>query len=342
MLSRAADNLYWMARYLERAENMARLVDTTAQFLLDAGLSSDSRSSAGWLPILQVCDLDEDFQRSQKEQPDLGIPEFLVLDPQNSDSIRQCVALARENARMVRDQLSEEMWRELNRLHLFLQSSAAEDEWAFSPQDFCDRIIRFSLLFQGLVEATIAQQEGYSFIELGKHLERADKTTRILDIPTFHAHSLAVSPWPTVLRACSARSAYLSSRGASITMEHTIALLLFDHGFPRSVRFCLNEVNKALHRITGTASGSYENEAERLAGGTLANIDFNGPGDLSRIGIHCYADGLQKDINKIGQQIFETYVLLPAEVQQLPSPSYAIITDYQQQQQQQQQRALWP
>ena len=93
-----------------------------------------------------------------------------------------------------------------------------------------------------------------------------------------------------------------------------------------------------MHRITGTASGSYENEAERLAGGTLANLDFNGPGELQRVGIHTYADSLQKEINKIGQQIFETYVLLPAEVQQLPAPSYAIITEYQQQQQQQQQQ----
>ena len=336
MLSRAADNLYWMARYLERAENLARLVDTNAQFLLDAGLSADPRSSEGWQPILQVCDLDEDFDRCHAETPSLRIPEFLVLDRRNSDSIRQCVALARENARMVRDQLSEEMWRELNRLHLFLQDASAEDEWEFSPQDFCDRIVRFSLLFQGLVEATIAQQEGYCFVHLGKHLERADKTTRILDIPTHHANSLAVSPWPTVLRACSARSAYLSSRGASITEEDALALLLFDHGFPRSVRFCLNEVDSALHRITGTVRGSYGNEAERLAGATLANIDFNGSGDLKRLGIHEYADGLQQQINDIGQQIFETYVLLPAEIQQLPSASYAMISGYQQMQQQQQ------
>ena len=336
MLSRAADNLYWMARYLERAENLARLVDTNAQFLLDAGLSADPRSSAGWQPILRVCDLDEEFHRCHEETPTLRIPDFLVLDRRNSDSIRQCVALARENARMVRDQLSEEMWRELNRLHLFLQDSSAEDEWEFSPQDFCDRIVRFSLLFQGLVEATIAQQEGYCFIHLGKHLERVDKTTRILDIPTHHANALAVSPWPTVLRACSARSAYLSLRGASITEEDALALLLFDHGFPRSVRFCLNEVDTALHQITGTVRGSYGNEAERLAGATLANIDFNGSGDFKRLGIHDYADGLQQQINDIGQQIFETYVLLPAEVQQLPAASYAMTSIYQQMQQQQQ------
>ena len=336
MLSRAADNLYWMARALERAENLARLVDTNSQFLLDARFSADPHDSTGWRPILEVTCLDEDFARIQQEHPETGILEFLTLAKGNNDSIRQCIALARENARMVRDQISEEMWRELNRLHLFLQGPAARDEWEFSPQEFCDRIIRFSLLFQGLVEATIAQHEGYLFIKVGKYLERADKTTRILDIPAHHADNLVVSPWPTVLRACSARSAYLASRGASISEKEAVSLLLFDQAFPRSVRFCLNEVDTALHQISGSARGTYANEAERLSGATLAGIDFNGPGDLERLGLHSYADRLQEQFNQIGQQIFETYVLLPAEVQQAPSFSPLLVQDYQQAQQQQQ------
>lgn len=336
MLSRAADNLYWMARFLERAENMARLVDTNSQFLLDAGLSADPRDSSGWRPILTVTCLDEDLERCRKDNPELGIPEFLTLSRLNGDSIRQCIAQARENARMVRDQVSEEMWRELNRLHLFLQSSAAQDEWEFSPQEFCDRIIRFSLLFQGLVEATIAQQEGYLFIKLGKYLERADKTTRILDIPAHHAGNLAVSPWPTILRACSARSAYLASRGATISEGEAVSLLLFDQGFPRSVRFCLNEVDNALHAISNTPRGTYGNEAERLAGATLASIDFNGPGDLERLGLHAYADQLQEQFNQIGQQIFECYVLPPAEVQAAPSTNFSVVQNFQQAQQTQQ------
>ena len=104
MLSRAADNLYWMARFLERAENLARLADTNSQFLLDAGLSPDPRDSSGWQPILQVTCLDEDFERCAKDHADLSILEFLTLSPLNTDSISKCVAMARENARMVRDQ----------------------------------------------------------------------------------------------------------------------------------------------------------------------------------------------------------------------------------------------
>ena len=144
MLSRAADNLYWMARYIERAENLARLADANSQFLLDAGLSPDPRDSTGWMPILEVTCLDEDFARCHAENPELGVLEFLTLSPENSESIRACIAMARENARMVRDQISEEIWFEVNRLHLFLQSPGAAIEWEFSPEEFYNRILNFS------------------------------------------------------------------------------------------------------------------------------------------------------------------------------------------------------
>lgn len=336
MLSRAADNLYWMARYIERAESLARLADANSQFLLDTGLSPDPRDVSGWMPILEVTCLDEDFERVQKEKPELGVLEFLTISPENNESIRACIAMARENARMVRDQISEEIWFEVNRLHLFLQSPGATIEWEFSPEEFYNRILNFSLLFQGLVEATIAKDEGYSFIILGRFLERADKTTRILDVPAHHRNSTAVSPWPTVLGACSARAAYLTTRGASVKEKDAIDLLLFDHHFPRSMRFCLREVDNALHRISGTPTGTYGNEAERLTGALLANVDFNGPSDLERMGLHAYADQIQDRLNDIGQQIFETYVLLPAEVAQAPAWTTQLAQGYQQAQQQQQ------
>ena len=334
MLSRAADNLYWMARYIERAENLARLADANSQFLLDAGLSADPRDSAGWMPILEVTCLDEDYARCHAEHPELGVLEFLTLSPKNSESIRACIAMARENARMVRDQISEEIWFEVNRLHLFLQSPGAAIEWEFSPEDFYNRILNFSLLFQGLAGSTIARDEGYWFILLGRFLERADKTTRILDVPDHHEEATAVSPWPTVLGACSARSAYVTTRGGSVKERDAISLLLFDHQFPRSMRFCLREVDRALHQISGTPVGSYGNEAERLAGALLANVDFNGPGDLDRMGLHGYIDQVQDRLNEIGQEIFETYVLMPSEIKQAPAWTAQFAEGFQQAQQQ--------
>ena len=195
MLSRSADNLYWMSRYIERAENIARMLETSSQFLLDLGKSSRLMDNSGWRPILEVLCVDEDYDRVSAQETNVGSLEFLSFSNLNSDSIVQCISFARENARMVRDKISEEMWRELNRIHLFLNSESAQIEWEFSQHDFFNRIIRFSLLFQGLVQSTIAQNEGSLFIQLGKYLERADKTTRIIDMPALYEQKpLSVSP----------------------------------------------------------------------------------------------------------------------------------------------------
>ena len=195
MLSRSADNLYWMSRYIERAENIARMLETSSQFLLDLGKSSRLMDNSGWRPILEVLCVDEDYDRVSSKESDIGSLEFLSFSNLNSDSIVQCISFARENARMVRDKISEEMWRELNRIHLFLNSESAEVEWEFSQHDFFNRIIRFSLLFQGLVQSTIAQNEGSLFVQLGRYLERADKTTRIVDMPALYEQKpLSVSP----------------------------------------------------------------------------------------------------------------------------------------------------
>ena len=120
MLSRSADNLYWMSRYIERAENIARMLETSSQFLLDLGKSSRLMDNSGWRPILEVLCVDEDYDRVSSKESDIGSLEFLSFSNLNSDSIVQCISFARENARMVRDKISEEMWRELNRIHLFL------------------------------------------------------------------------------------------------------------------------------------------------------------------------------------------------------------------------------
>ena len=333
MLSRSADNLYWMSRYIERAENIARMLETSSQFLLDLGKSSRLMDNSGWRPILEVLCVDEDYDRVSAHETNVGSLEFLSFSNLNSDSIVQCISFARENARMVRDKISEEMWRELNRIHLFLNSESAQIEWEFSQHDFFNRIIRFSLLFQGLVQSTIAQNEGSLFIQLGKYLERADKTTRIIDMPALYEQKpLSVSPWPTVLKSCSARTTYLTTVGTTISKNDCINLLLFDGNFPRSLRFCLNQVDSILHQISKTPRGDFSNEAERIAGSLLAKIDFNGKSELHRFGLHDYLDQIQEQINLIGEQFFDHYILLPSSSVSAPSLPEHIAHSYQQQQ----------
>ena len=179
MLSRVADTLYWMSRFVERAEGVARLVEIHR----DTDLESDTRRGdvGYWYSTLQSMCAKEQFDEDELEEPGT----FLLFSSQWDNSVFNSINSARENARMVRDQLSEEIWVELNTLYHFINSKEAMLEYRNDESSFFRRIIRFSLVFQGLSDATIHHDEGWRFMSLGKYLERADLTSRVLDTLTF-------------------------------------------------------------------------------------------------------------------------------------------------------------
>lgn len=322
MLSRVADHLYWMSRYTERAENLARLVQVSHELLLDAATLGTQRAEEYWSPVLAATALEELF-RSLYPDPQPGdIALFLTLDERNPDSIRSCIGQARENARTVRDQISDEMWAELNDLFLFTSSRPGAAQLQRSPQAFYEKIIQSSLLFDGITRATLPRSEGWNFIQLGRFLERADKTSRFLDIKS---HSAATEPddaldsiqWSTILRACSAFATCRRMFGGEITTERVIELLLFSREFPRSVRFCVRTADELLHNISGCPTGQYSNNAEKCIGALLAQLNFTGVPEVLARGMHECIDDLQQQLNTAGQGLFEHYVLLPQEVNRL-------------------------
>lgn len=333
MLSRVANSLYWVSRYLERAENLARMVEVNRYDSLDKGVN-DSPDNNDWEALLYATCLQDIHAEATSDSDDSDVGRFITFSKKNNDSIRQCVAQARENARMVRDQISEEFWRELNRFHLFVASPQAITLWIDQPESFYRKIIEHCMLLTGLLNTTISHDEGWHFMQLGKALERADKTTRVLDMLAFqgvpHRARLA-----SALRSCSALSAFKSDSRNSITLENTMSFLLFSASFPRSVRFCIRQLDLHLHAISGSASGSFTNEAERLAGSLLAQVNFSSISNVLQDGYHGYIDSLQNHFNQIGQQIFETYILLPSEIRSLKQDQS---THWQFEQQQQQQQ----
>lgn len=313
MLSRVADSLYWLSRYLERAENLARLVDVNRHDALDSTGGEDNE--AVWRPLLYATCTETAFTEARLEGDPHAteVGAFIMFSHRNPDSVRQCIATARENARMVRDQISEEMWLELNSIHLFMQSADAEDLWRRQPEALCREVIKFSLLFQGLSDATIVHDEGWQFVQLGKLIERADKTSRILDILTYFTEPERTE-LASVLRSCSGFSAFRAEFRGDITLPNVMAFLLFSQSFPRSVRFCVRRLDGVLHAISGVPIGTFSNEAERLTGGMLAQLNFSSLDSVWQSGLHDYIDGLQQRLNDIGQRVFETYVLLPSEI----------------------------
>ena len=204
------------------------------------------------------------------------------------------------------------------------------------------------MTFLGVAASTTSRNEAWEFMDLGRHLERADKTTRFLDVssylPTADDGMESVSQetlhWTAILRSCGAMGAFRASQ-REITAESVVDFLIFSKDFPRSVRYCIEKVDVSLHLISGTPRGAFSNEAEREAGRLLADLNFGSTEDVFKAGLHEYLDALQERFNHIGGEIFETYVLMPERIQLTPTakaPSLSAAAAWQLEQQQQQQQ----
>ncbi|HKB56889.1 MAG TPA: alpha-E domain-containing protein [Lacunisphaera sp.] len=320
MLSRVANSLYWMSRYIERAESIARLVDVNLQLLLDFRNLDDDGLTAHWLPIVQSSGDEDLFGKLHPRITGQTVTEFLVFQVANPNSIVSSIAQARENARMVRDQVTVELWEEINRLYLFLHSPRADELWRENPADFFRAVRNGSLLLQGLTDGTVVRNEGWSFIQAGRYLERADKTSRILDVrhASLPARGVPAAPsqadslgWSAVLRSCSAWDAYKALHGAEVQPALVAEFLLLSDEFPRSVRFCVRRLDRALRSISGVAEGRFCNDAEKLAGRLLAELQFSTADDIFDIGLHTYIDVAQAKLNAIGDALFQAYIFQP-------------------------------
>jgi uncharacterized alpha-E superfamily protein len=317
MLSRVANSLYWMSRYVERADNVARILDVNFQLLLDYRATDEAQMREHWLPIVQTTGEHDAFVARHQTANAEAVAEFMVFAQDNPNSLVSSVCQARENARMVRDQIANETWTELNRLYLFLQSPQARQMWRDSPTDFFNEIKGSSLQLIGLSYATHLRSEGWWFSQAGRFIERADKTSRILDI---RCHTLpprglpqSVNPtdalgWTAILRSCSAWDAYKSTHGGEVHPRPVAEFLLLNEDFPRSVRFCVDLLSNALRHISGIEEGRFSNDAEKLAGRLLAELQFSTIEEVFEHGLHDYLDHLQLKLNAIGDALFNAYI----------------------------------
>lgn len=339
MLSRVAGSLYWMSRYLERAENLARLVDVNLQILLDFGQLSDQTLKAHWLPVLRSNGDEDLFFEFYETADSESVTEFLSFRPENPNSLCSCIANARENARHVRDQISAEMWEVLNDAYLFIKNSHPPKVWNDGASAFYDQIKRYSHLFQGMTASTFSRHEGFEFIEFGKFLERADKTTRLLDMKyhillpkvTDVGGAVDAAQWQAVLRSASALEAYRRFYVADILIEKVVQFLIFENSFPRSLLFCLEQMDAFAHLIAGTRPNEYRNEAERRFGRFLNNLTFMTAQDVIHRGLHEFLAEVQTEIAMFGKHLYTTFMYHP------PVDMAAEIRFHQQQEQQQQQ-----
>jgi uncharacterized alpha-E superfamily protein len=287
------------------------------QLLLDLRNLDEERLAKHWLPIVQTTGDEAQFFALHKKATAQNVTEFLVFQLDNPNSIISSICQARENARMVRDQITIELWEELNRLYWFVRTPDARQAWKESPSDFFQQIKSSSLLIIGLSYTTLIRNEGWWFSQAGKHIERADKTSRILDLryetlpekglPQTVSETDALE-WSAVLRSCSAWDAYKTIHGAEVSPRLVAEFLLLNEDFPRSVHFCVGELNNALRKISGVPEGKFCNDAEKLSGRLVAELQFSTIDEIFDAGLHGYLDALQGKLNDIGAALFDAYI----------------------------------
>jgi uncharacterized alpha-E superfamily protein len=326
MLSRVADSLYWINRYVERAENLSRFVEVSEAMALDC----PPGSAEPWLPLIDASGDRELFDQLYPNGNPDDVVQFLVRETRNPSSIVNCVGVARENARQIREVITTEMWEQLNDLHWTLQDD--DSFWNQPPQEQLRDIRRACQLFYGITDATLSRDLSWQFSRLGRLLERADKTTRILDVKYFLllpstdevGGVLDELQWISLLRSAGAYQMFRQSRQQAIEPKAVAAFLLLDPIFPRSVRYCLERINETLRIIRGSAVPGTPDALECLAGLTLARWSYTPIDALIAGGLHESIDALQSDLNQLHRLIETRYFVASTAEPFDPFPACAL------------------
>jgi uncharacterized alpha-E superfamily protein len=305
MLSRVAENVYWLARYLERAENTARLVNVNANLLLD--LPPEYRP--GWLALIDITGSRELFDAREKRAEERDVVHFLIADLDNPGSILSSVRSARENARMLRDVLPNEVWEHMNELFMEIKEKLPAALSKRTRFHFLQRIIRGMQTLTGELEGTMSRNDAFTLLMLGRNLERADMTSRIIDVrsaqllpedaPGFRPFDTI--QWLNLLKSLSGYQMYRLSQRTRVSRSAVLEFVLRDLRFPRACQFCLKEVEHFLRALPRSAGvlGSLGGARSFLDKATLATLD--------QAGLHEFIDRLQLHIIVVHEGIAQTY-----------------------------------
>jgi uncharacterized alpha-E superfamily protein len=322
MLSRVADSLYWMARYLERAEHTARLIDVDYELRLD---QSPEAESGRWRRLLGALNapLPEDGRIDAT-----ALTNILTLDKDNSSSIISCVAAARENLRQVREQCSSAMWEQLNRLYLHVNSTTAGEAWLLHSYVFFRAVRDGAHLFHGVTDSTMSHGEGWQYIQLGRFVERTDAVARLVGahlsrLPHLIDHSLGHSldqpaeseeylEWVGLLKSCAAFEAYCKKHTAVLRPLRVVEFLLLNPEFPHSVRFSVDKVHTALRAIAELTERKAE-QPVRLAGRLRASLSFSQIDEVMASGANAFVESIRQQCTQAHTAIHQIYFDYPVE-----------------------------
>ena len=329
MISRVAEHCFWLARYLERAENTARVLEVNHTLLLDFHVPVEQQ----WRPLLIISGV-HDYEPTPTAE---GVQDYMTWDRGNPFSIASSLAWARENARIIREVISGEMWERMNYYHLWMQNPEGRGLYDGNRSEFYAQVRRINQLLHGIADANMSHGEAWEFFKLGTYLERASQTARIMDVkyhtllpqvedvgsPIDNAH------WVAILMSCSGSEPFhKKARPTPIDPASAVAeFLIFDEQFPRSVLRCLRECLHATAAVAGDAPGREVTEPERLLTGLLADLDSRNIPDVIREGLHETLTRVVDAVHDIGAAVHEAFFAAAVRTTQrqcvvkLPTPA---------------------
>lgn len=310
MLSRVAQAIYWTGRYLERADNTARFIDINLQMSLDAPIAFSDQ----WEPLVAITGDREGFFARYDVANRENVIQYLTLDRENPSSIVSCLHKARENARSTREVISSEMWEQINRFYLLVSSRGAASRSMGESYQFFGEVKLNSNLVAGVADNTMSHDDAWHFFRLGKMIERADNTSRLMDVKYFFLLTSVEEvggpvdemQWSVVLGSASALEMY-RKRFGQISPENVVEFLLLDNYFPRAILYCLVHADDSLRAITGSAPGTYQNRAEQWLGLLKAELAYASVYDIIASGLHEFLDGFQGKLIKVGNAVREAF-----------------------------------
>ena len=321
MLSRVADSLYWMSRYLERAEHTARLVDVNLSLALE---QSPEAAMRRWERVL--ASLRTKAPKTAPSDDAVAMAHWLAFDAANNNSVASCLHSARENARQVREELSSEMWQQINRVYLWAQEARDDESVEINPREFLTRAIESCHLIQGVTDATLSHGESWRFIAAGRCIERASNTASLLDVqfealrrsvrqehPARRAQTDNYLDWVALLNSCAAFDAYCKGYTAHLQTDHIAELLVLRPDFPHSICFSAVELEVCLRAIGLGSQTHRTSKPTTLAHRLRATLGTSDAQNLMQDGLHSHLRYVLDQCGQIHQAIHHSYFAYPVE-----------------------------
>lgn len=306
MLSRVADSLYWMSRYMERTDGILRMLK------INYASSQDDIQEFSWKPVLRIFTYLDEEQSAAISHQSRAVLQYMVTDKENANSVLNIVTRARENARSVQDHITKELWQCLNDLyHTIRDEHLVRGLYKDDPVSTLDILIRQGLLYYGITDITMARGEGYAFINIGKFLERGVQSADILDIKFSDLHydltRTDTTYWKYLLLSISGYELYLKTYRSGFDARNVVEQIVLNEDFPRSVIYSINQLQRYFERLKSDRNKEAYQKLDFLIGRIRSKVKYSTVETILRQGLHSYLNGIKEELYEVGNAFNQHY-----------------------------------